>query len=86
MKGEREEGLERLPGDPVQGWSAIAARITQRTGLNMSPAAVTRLSKRQHDPLPVRRWGGSRPRVVADGRELDQWCDRQWQADEEKSS
>jgi hypothetical protein len=86
MKGEREERVGHLPDDLVQGWSAIAARVTQRTGLNMSSAAVVRLSKRQHDPLPVRRWGGSRPRVVADGRELDQWADRQWQAGEEKSS
>jgi hypothetical protein len=83
---KREDGLGSLPGDPVQGWSAIATRVTQRTGLNMSSAAIVRLSKRQHDPLPVRRWGGSRPRIVADGRELDRWSDRQWRAVEGKSS
>ena len=67
------------PSEPIGGWGRIAARVTRRIGLQVSPDTARRWAKRADDPLPVRRWTcGKRPHVVADGCELDAWCDRQW--------
>jgi hypothetical protein len=85
--GRRAGGMSRMansaptseqPVDPVEGWNAIAARVSKHTRLDVSAASVIRWSKRKDDPLPIRRWGVGRPRVVADGQEIDAWCDRQW--------
>ena len=69
--------------DQVEGWRDIAQRLSQRTTIAFTEDAAQRLSRRKHDPLPVRRWGPPRrPRVVADGLALDQWADRQWHSDQ----
>ncbi len=67
-------------GELVEGWGAIAGRVSKRTGLDVTIHAVQRWSKRVSDPLPVRRWGAGRPRVVANASEIDRWADRQWAA------
>jgi hypothetical protein len=65
-------------GQPVEGWRAIAAHVSARTSFAISEASTRRWSQRRHDPLPIRKWGAGRPRVIADGQELADWCDRQW--------
>jgi hypothetical protein len=66
------------PPDLIEGWGAIAFRLSSRSGLDVSVNAAMRWAKRSRDPLPIRRWGAGRPRVVADAAALDAWCDRQW--------
>lgn len=62
----------------IEGWGAIAARVSSRSGLEVSTDAAKRWARRDEDPLPVQRWGGLRPRVAADALALDEWTDRQW--------
>lgn len=64
--------------DPIAGWRAITAHVSARIGFAISVTSIKRWSQRRHDPLPIRKWGAGRPRVIADGHELDAWCDRQW--------
>mgnify|MGYP000944416869 CR=1 FL=1 len=70
----------KLPASPpcLVGWLSIALHIGQRAGFHIGTDSVIRWSKRAEDPLPVRRWGAGRPRVVAEVDALNQWCDRQW--------
>ena len=71
----------------LEGWAEIAARVTRRIGMQVSPDTARRWAKRTDDPLPVRRWAcGKRPHVLADARELDRWIARHWQTFEGKSS
>jgi hypothetical protein len=65
-------------GVQVEGWVAIAAHLSEHLGFYVTPHAAKRWARRPLDPLPVRRWGAGRPRIVADGRALDAWSDRQW--------
>ena len=75
------------PSEPIGGWGRIAAHLTQRIGMQVSPDTARRWAKRTDDPLPVRRWAcGKRPHVLADVRELDRWIARHWQTFEGKSS
>jgi hypothetical protein len=62
----------------ITGWCAITSHVSARTGFAISEDSIKRWSQRRHDPLPIRKWGAGRPRVIADGHELDAWCDRQW--------
>lgn len=63
----------------VAGWRAITAHVSARSNFAISVASIKRWSQREHDPLPIRKWGVGRPRIVADTRALDAWCDAQWQ-------
>jgi hypothetical protein len=65
-------------GHLVAGWRAITAHVSARIGFAISEDSIKRWSQRRHDPLPIRKWGAGRPRVIADGQELADWCDRQW--------
>lgn len=69
---------DRETSKGLEGWQAIAAYVAARTGFTVQVHAVQRWSRRKDDPLPVRRWGAGRPRVVADAAAVDAWCDRQW--------
>jgi hypothetical protein len=83
------DGLEELMTSKLQrnkahealeGWGRIAAHLTQRIGMQVSPDTARRWAKRADDPLPVRRWAcGKRPHVLADVCELDRWLDQRWQ-------
>jgi hypothetical protein len=64
--------------NPIDGWREIARHVSALTGFTISIDSIKRWSQRRHDPLPIRKWGARRPRVLADGQELDAWCDRQW--------
>ena len=81
MQTSPPDGL--VPAGPaiprlVEGWAAVAEHIQKRTGIHVSIDAAKRWARRAQDPLPTRRWGTGRPRVVADAQVLDSWCDRQW--------
>ena len=64
--------------ESLDGWKHIAAHVSARTGFSVGVDAVAHMSKRVCDPLPVRRWGRRRPRVVADVAALDRWIDGEW--------
>lgn len=64
--------------DPIETWSAIAQYISVRTSLDVSQDAAQRWARQTEDPLPVRRFGRRRPRVVANPAAINAWCDRQW--------
>lgn len=62
----------------VDGWKAIADRMTRRTGIEISPDQARRYARRLLDPLPVRRYGGPKPRIVADVAAIDAWTQREY--------
>ena len=67
-----------MTGRPViVGWRGITDYVAQRAPFTMSVDSIMRWSKRRADPLPVRRWGTSRPRVYAHVADLDAWLQRQ---------
>lgn len=69
---------DRETSKGLQGWRAIAAYVAARTGFTVNVDSVQRWARRAKDPLPVKRWGLDRPRVVADRAALDAWITRQW--------
>jgi hypothetical protein len=67
-----------MAGRAVLGWRNIAAHVSTRTGFSVGIDSLKRAARRADNPLPIRRWGASRPRVVADSAKLDAWVDTQW--------
>jgi hypothetical protein len=61
----------------VATWPDIAAYVAAHAPIPVSVDSVMRWANRKMDPLPVRRWGGPRPRVYAIAAELDAWLERQ---------
>ena len=72
------DGGSSTLGRQLEGWRAIAAHVAARIGFDISVDSTRRWSLRGDDPLPVRRWGGLRPHVVADTAALDEGVARQW--------
>jgi hypothetical protein len=65
--------------ETISTWRAIREHLQMRTGFAVSLDTLKRWSRRTDDPLPIRRWGVGRPRVVANSADLDGWVKRQWQ-------
>jgi hypothetical protein len=70
--------MTRTDDDILEAWRAIAERIGKRTRLSVTPDAVRRWAALKRNPLPTRRWGGERPRIVASAAEVDAWVDGRW--------
>lgn len=57
----------------IERFKAIAAYLSDKTGLSVSENAARKWAARREDPLPVRRMLG---RAVARVAELDAWLER----------
>lgn len=59
-------------GIRIEGWKAIAAKLTTAAGVSISPDQAKRYA-REHG-LPVKRTGPGRQRVVAEPDKITDWC------------
>jgi predicted DNA-binding transcriptional regulator AlpA len=62
----------------IERFKAIAAYLSDKTGLSVSENAARKWAARSDDPLPVRRMLG---RAVARRSDLDEWLERRKSAE-----
>jgi hypothetical protein len=61
----------------LDGWKAIGDELIRISGgIQRTRFTLWRWSRRQYDPLPVRRVPRSRSRVIAHSEELHAWFER----------
>ena len=65
------------------GWRGISEYVSARAPFPVSIDSVMRCARRKVDPLPVRRFGTTRPRVYAHIADLDAWLQRQLRDEKE---
>ena len=67
----------------IERFKAIAAYLSEKTGLSVSENAARKWAARGVDPLPVRRLLG---RAVANRYEVDAWLERRQQLSQRKGN